>query len=153
MVDDQMVRGVHDFTVHFDTFAVFFSNGVAILIRTFGEPCILAQPRVVFGVDDGELSAGQRNPSRRAACCAGGSRRIEAGTPAAKRADIPSAFGAFFLSAYKGCPSGASGKGRKTAVITSGLCCPAFFFAGHKICSPASKMNCFITPFCGDIIP
>ena len=58
VVDDQMVRGVHDFVVHFDALAVFLSNGIAILIRTFGEPSILAQAGVVFGINDGKARTG-----------------------------------------------------------------------------------------------
>jgi len=60
VVNDQMVRGVEDFAVHFDAFAVFFASGVVIFRRTFRKPGILAQARVVFGIDNGELSAGQR---------------------------------------------------------------------------------------------
>ena len=54
MVDDEMVGGVGDLTVHFDAFAVFFSNGIVIIFSAFGEPGILAEDGVVFGVNDGE---------------------------------------------------------------------------------------------------
>ena len=60
VVNDEMVGGVGDLAVHFDAFAVFFSNGVVIFISAFSEPDILAQDGVVFGVDDGELAAGKR---------------------------------------------------------------------------------------------
>ncbi len=54
VVNNEMVGSVGDLAVHFDAFAVFFSNGVVIFVSAFGEPGILAQVRVVFGVDDGE---------------------------------------------------------------------------------------------------
>ena len=60
VVDYEMVRGVGDLAVHFDAFAVFFSNGVVIIFSAFGEPGILAEDGVVFGIDDGELAAGKR---------------------------------------------------------------------------------------------
>ncbi len=54
VVDDEMVGGVCDLAVHFDAFAVFFSNGVVIFISAFGEPSVLAQAGIVFGIYDGE---------------------------------------------------------------------------------------------------
>jgi len=60
VVNNEMVGGVGDLAVHFYAFAVFFSNSVVIFISAFGEPGILAQDGVVFGVDDGELAAGKR---------------------------------------------------------------------------------------------
>ena len=60
VVNDEMVGGVEDLAVHFDAFAVFLSNGVVIIRRAFCEPGVLAEAWVVFGVDDGELSAGER---------------------------------------------------------------------------------------------
>ena len=60
VVNYEMVRGVGDLAVHFDAFAVFFSNGVIILRGAFSEPGVLAEERIVFGIDDGELSAGKR---------------------------------------------------------------------------------------------
>ena len=57
MVHDQMVRSVHYLPVHFDALTAGFSYGVEILVRTFGEPGIFAQPQVVFGIDYGELAA------------------------------------------------------------------------------------------------
>ena len=64
VVNDEMVGGVGDLAVHFDAFAVFFSNSVVIFISAFGEPGILAQDGVVFGVDAGELAAGERYEAR-----------------------------------------------------------------------------------------
>ena len=64
VVNYEMVGGVGDLAVHFYAFAVFFSNGVVILISAFSEPGILAQDGVVFGVDDGELAAGERYEAR-----------------------------------------------------------------------------------------
>ena len=60
VVNDEMVGGVGDLAVHFDAFAVFFSNGVVIFISAFCEPGMLAQDGVVFGVDAGELAAGEK---------------------------------------------------------------------------------------------
>lgn len=60
VVNDEMVGGVGDLAVHFYAFAVFFSNGVVIFISAFGEPDILAEERIVFGIDDGELAACER---------------------------------------------------------------------------------------------
>ncbi len=54
MVNHEMVRGVGDLAVHFDAFAVFFSNGVVIVRGAFRKPGILADARVVFGIDDGK---------------------------------------------------------------------------------------------------
>ena len=73
VVNNQMVRGVGNLAVHFDALAVFFSNGVAILMRTFCKPGVSAQARVVFGIDDGELSAGQRYQAWRLVLGIGGS--------------------------------------------------------------------------------
>ena len=64
VVNDEMVGGVGDLAVHFDAFAIFFSNSVVIFISAFGEPGILAQDGVVFGVDAGELAAGERYEAR-----------------------------------------------------------------------------------------
>jgi len=60
VINYEMVGGVGDLAVHFDAFAVFFSHSVAILVRTLCKPGILAQARVIFGIDDGEFAAGQR---------------------------------------------------------------------------------------------
>jgi len=60
LFNDEMVGGVGDLTVHFDAFAVFFSNCVVILRGAFSEPGVLAEERIVFGVNDGELAAGKR---------------------------------------------------------------------------------------------
>jgi len=54
VVNDEMVRGVGDLAVHFYAFAVFFSNGVVILGGAFGEPGVLTQAGIVFGIYDGE---------------------------------------------------------------------------------------------------
>ena len=72
VVNDEMVGGVGDLAVHFDAFAVFFSNGVVIIRGAFGEPGILAEDGVVFGVDDGELAAGKRYEARCAVLGFGG---------------------------------------------------------------------------------
>jgi len=72
VVNDEMVGDVGDLAVHFDAFAVFFSNGVVIFISAFGEPGILAQDGIVFGVDDGELAAGERYEARGAVLGFGG---------------------------------------------------------------------------------
>ena len=72
MVNGQMVRGVGDLAVHFNALAVFFSNGVVILICSLGKPGVSAQAVVIFGIDDGEKSACQRYQAWRAAFCAGG---------------------------------------------------------------------------------
>ena len=60
VVDYEMVRGVGDLAVHFDAFAVFFSNSVVRLVGIFCEPGKSAEARIVFGIYDGELSAGER---------------------------------------------------------------------------------------------
>lgn len=73
VVHDQMVRGIKDLTVHFDALAVFFSNGVVIIRPAFCKPGILAEARVVFGIDDGELAAGQWYQTWRVVPGAGGS--------------------------------------------------------------------------------
>ena len=73
VVNDEMVGGVGDLAVHFDAFAIFFSNSVVIFISAFGEPGILAQDGVVFGVDAGELAAGERYEARGAVLGFGGS--------------------------------------------------------------------------------
>ena len=72
VVHDEIVRGVNNPAVHFDTFAVFFSNGVAIFPRPFGEPSILAKPRIVIGIDNCKQAAGQGNPPGRTVCRIGG---------------------------------------------------------------------------------
>jgi len=54
VVNDEMVRSVGDLAVHFYAFAFFFSNGVVILISAFGEPGVLTQAGIVFGIYDGE---------------------------------------------------------------------------------------------------
>ena len=72
VVNDEMVGGVSDLPVHFDAFAIFFSNSVVIFISAFGEPGILAQDGVVFGFDDGELAAGERYEARCAVLGFGG---------------------------------------------------------------------------------
>ncbi len=54
VVNYEMVGGVHNLAVHFYAFAVFFSNGVVITRGAFGEPGILAQAGIVFGIYDGE---------------------------------------------------------------------------------------------------
>ena len=72
VVNDEMVGGVGDLAVHFDAFAGFFSNSVVILISAFGEPGMLAQDGVVFGVDAGELAAGERYEARCAVLGFGG---------------------------------------------------------------------------------
>ncbi len=72
VVNDEMVGGVGDLAVHFDAFAVFFSNGVVIFISAFGEPGVLAQDGVVFGIDDSELAAGKRYEARGAVLGFGG---------------------------------------------------------------------------------
>ena len=64
VVHDEMVRSVHYLAVHFDTLAAGFSHGVEIPVRTLGEPCIFAQPQVVFGINDGELTPSQRYNTR-----------------------------------------------------------------------------------------
>ena len=64
MVHDQMVRSVHYLAVHFDAPAAGFSHGVEIPARTLGEPGIFTQPLVVFGIDDSEQAASQRNETR-----------------------------------------------------------------------------------------
>ncbi|MHC4155825.1 MAG: hypothetical protein ACYST6_13005 [Planctomycetota bacterium] len=71
VVDYEMVGGVGDLTVHFDAFSVLFSNSVVILICTFCEPGKPAEVRVVFGIDDGELSAGERDEAWCAAFAVG----------------------------------------------------------------------------------
>ena len=58
VVDDEMVGGVGDLAVHFDAFAVLFSNGVVGLVGSFCKPGESGESRVVFGVDEGELTAG-----------------------------------------------------------------------------------------------
>jgi len=60
VVSDEMVGGVGDLAVHFDAFAVFFSDSVVIFISAFSEPGILAEDGVVFGIYDGEFSLGKR---------------------------------------------------------------------------------------------
>jgi len=72
VVNDEMVGGVGDLAVHFDAFAVFFSNGVVILRGAFDEPGILAQVRIVFGANGGELAAGERYEARGAVLSFGG---------------------------------------------------------------------------------
>jgi len=72
VVNDEMVGGVGDLAVHFDAFAVFFSNGVVIFRCAFGEPGVLAEERIVFGVNDGELAAGERYEARCAVLGFGG---------------------------------------------------------------------------------
>lgn len=64
MVHDKMLRSVHDLPVHFDALTAGFSHGVKIPVRSFGEPCIFAQPQVIFGIDDGEQAASQRYNTR-----------------------------------------------------------------------------------------
>ena len=54
VVDYEMIGGVEDLAVHFDAFAVFFSNGVVVLRCSFRKPGILAQARIVFGIDNSE---------------------------------------------------------------------------------------------------
>ena len=54
VVNDEMVGGVGDLAVHFDAFAVFFSDGVVIFVSAFGEPGVLTQAGIVFGIYDGE---------------------------------------------------------------------------------------------------
>ena len=128
-----MVRGVHYLAVHLDTLAVFFSDCIAVLIRPFSEPGISAQPWIVFGIDDGKETAGQRNSPRRSAIFVSDSRRTEVGTSATKWTDIPPAFGAFFLPTYQSRPAGAGCIGRKAAVVASGLGLCALFWVSHNI--------------------
>jgi len=64
VIHDQMVRSVHYLAVHFDALAAGFSHGIEIPVRTLGEPVIFAQPQVVFGIDDSELTASQRYDAR-----------------------------------------------------------------------------------------
>jgi len=71
VVNDEIVGGVCDLAVHFDAVAVFFSHGVVIFGSTFCKPDELAQSRVVFGIDDGELAACQGYETWGAAFSAG----------------------------------------------------------------------------------
>ena len=111
VVDNEMVRGASDLAVHFDAFAGFFSNGVVVLRCTFRKPGKLAQARVVFGIDNGELSAGQRYEAWPMVLSAGDSRRIKVWALIEKGADIPLTFRTFFLPTDKSSPAGARGKG------------------------------------------
>lgn len=72
VINDKMVGGIGDLAVHFDAFAVFFSNGVVIIRSAFSEPGVLAEDGVIFGIDDGELSAGKRYEARCVVLCFGG---------------------------------------------------------------------------------
>ena len=63
VVDYEMVGGVEDLAVHFDAFSVLFSDGVIVLRGAFGEPGILAEAGIVFGIDDGEQATGERYES------------------------------------------------------------------------------------------
>ena len=132
VVHDQMVRGAHDFAVHFEGLAVGFSHGVAILVRPFRKPGILAQARIVLGIDDGELAPRQRDQAGRAGAGVGGPRRVEALAPLERRTDRPAALGAFLLPADQGGPAGTGGEGREAAIVASGLGHPVESFVGHK---------------------
>ena len=58
---------------------------------------------------------------------------MEVGAFVEEGADFPGAFRAFFLSADKNSATGAGGKGREAAVVTSGPGHPADFFVGYKM--------------------
>ena len=58
---------------------------------------------------------------------------MEVGALVEEGADVPAAFGAFFLTADENGTAGAGGKGREATIVTSGLGHPADFFVGHKI--------------------
>ncbi len=132
VVHNQVVRGLHDLAVHLDALAAGFSGGVAILARPFREPGILAQARIVLGIDDGEFAPRQRDQARRAAAGAGGPRGVKARARIKRRTDRPAAFGAFFLAADQGGPAGTDGEGRKAAIVAPGPGHPVVFFVGHK---------------------
>ncbi len=130
VVHDEMVRGVHDLTVHFDALAARFSHGVAILRRSFGEPCIATQTRIVLGIDDSAFAPCERDPPRREIMGISGPRWVEIGALIQRRADRPVAFGAFFLAADQDGTAGTGGEGRKTAIVASKF----GFFVAHKTC-------------------
>ena len=72
VIDDQMVGGVHNLAVHFDALAVFLSHSVNIIARPLGEPGIFAEARIIFGIDNGEFTAGKRYQPRRIVFGVGG---------------------------------------------------------------------------------
>ena len=99
MIHNQMVRSVHNLPVHFDALAAGFSYGVKILVRSLREPCIFAQPQVIFGIDDCEQAASQRYNARPLIPWIGGAGRVEVLAFLQQRADAPPANGTLFLLA------------------------------------------------------
>jgi len=109
VVHDQMVRSVHYLAVHFDALAAGFSHGIEIPVRTLGEPVIFAQPQVVFGIDDSELTASQRYDARLVIPRIGETRWVEVFAFLQQRADAPPAYGACFLPANQNRPARTGG--------------------------------------------
>jgi len=105
VVNDQMGRSVHYLPVHFDAPAAGFSHGVEIPVRTLGEPFIFAQPQVVFGVDDSELTASQRYNARSLFPYIGEARWVEILAFLLQRADAPPAYRTCFLPANQNRPA------------------------------------------------
>lgn len=130
-----------DFAVHLDALAVLLPHGIAVLVGAFGEPCVSAQSRIVFGIDDGEPAAGQRYQARRAAPNIGGPRRIEVRARVAQGPYVPCPFGTFLLAADKSGPAGAGGVGREAAIVASGLSRPAVSFTSHETPLLQGKVN------------
>jgi len=65
-----MGRGIHYEAVHtyFDSFSLDFgplsADGVECIVALCGVPFVLAEPLVIFGVDDGVFVLGQPNASK-----------------------------------------------------------------------------------------
>jgi hypothetical protein len=127
MVNKQMLGRSRNYAMHRDVLAVFFSNGVIIPVVAVRVPFILAQLRIIFGIDNRELPPRQRYPpgSLLFSFFRSKTRRVKVRTFLVQGADFPPAFGAFLLPANKNGPACTRRKRRKAAII-------AAFFVRHE---------------------
>ena len=119
MVNDQMLRGGHNLTVHHNAFSSMFSDSVKCSGADLGGPLKFRQPVIIDSINECELSAGKGNSSNSLRAefeiCTG----VKIGTVIGKKQALPSSLEMPFLLAGKYRPANSGYVSRKEAVVAT----------------------------------